>query len=52
MEEYEIHLRGIDQMLKVRGGKGMLGMRGMVKNWLSISHGPWSEGFEYGGFAR
>ncbi|KAE8448639.1 hypothetical protein EG329_009064 [Mollisiaceae sp. DMI_Dod_QoI] len=52
VDEYEIHLRGIDQMLKVRGGTEKLGMRGMVKNWLLISYGPWSEGFEYGGFVK
>ena len=52
IDEYEIHLRGINQMLEVRGGKEATGMRGMVKNWLSISHGPWSPGFEYGAFAR
>lgn len=52
VEEYEIHLKGIDQMLQVRGGKENTGMRGMVMNWLSIAHGPWSEGFEYGAFAK
>ncbi|KUJ16289.1 uncharacterized protein LY89DRAFT_617425 [Mollisia scopiformis] len=52
VDEYEIHLRGIDQMLKVQGGKEATGMRGMVKNWLGVSHGPWSPGFEYGAFVK
>lgn len=52
MDEYEIHLRGIDQMVKYRGGTKNLGMRGMVKNWLSISFGPWHEEFEYGQFTK
>jgi hypothetical protein len=37
-------------MLKLRGGKQNLGMRGMVKNWLEVCHGPWSDGWEYGQF--
>ncbi|KAF8859056.1 hypothetical protein BDZ45DRAFT_621439 [Acephala macrosclerotiorum] len=52
VDEYEIHLRGIDQMLKFRGGMKNLGMRGMVKNWLSIAFGPWHESFEFGQFAK
>jgi hypothetical protein len=48
--EYEIHLKGINDMLKIRGGKHKLGMRGMVKNWLAICHGPWSDGWEDGCF--
>jgi len=47
-EEYEIHLRGIHQMLKLRGGLKCLGMRGMVKNWLDVCYGPWVDGWEYG----
>ncbi|KAK0119672.1 hypothetical protein ONS95_011109 [Cadophora gregata] len=50
VEEYEIHLKGIHQMLKVRGGAESLGMRGMAKNWLAICWGPWREGWEYGQF--
>ncbi|KAL2070500.1 hypothetical protein VTL71DRAFT_13526 [Oculimacula yallundae] len=50
VEEYEVHLRGIHQMLKVRGGIHRLGMRGMAKNWLAICQGPWREGWEYGMF--
>jgi hypothetical protein len=46
--EYEIHLQGIHQMLKLRGGIQNLGMRGMVKNWLSICYSPWNDGWEYG----
>jgi len=34
-------------MLKLRGGKENLGMRGMLKNWLNVCHGPWSEGCAY-----
>ncbi|KAH7355131.1 hypothetical protein BKA65DRAFT_535415 [Rhexocercosporidium sp. MPI-PUGE-AT-0058] len=50
VEEYEIHLRGIHQMLKLRGGADKLGMRGMTKNWLAVCWGPWREGWEYGQF--
>lgn len=50
VEEYEIHLKGIHQMLKVRGGAENLGMRGMARNWLAICWGPWREGWEYGQF--
>jgi hypothetical protein len=50
--EYETHLKGINQMLKVRGGIKELGLRGMVKNWLAICHGPWSEDWEYGHFLK
>ncbi|KAH9219513.1 hypothetical protein DL95DRAFT_358694 [Leptodontidium sp. 2 PMI_412] len=50
VEEFEIHLRGIHQMLNLRGGMEKLGMRGMVKNWLSVCWGPWREGWEYGQF--
>lgn len=49
-EEYEIHLRGIHQMLKLRGGAERLGMSGMPKNWLAICWGPWREGWQYGQF--
>ena len=31
-EEYEIHLKGINEMVKLRGGLENLGMRGMVRN--------------------
>ena len=37
---------GINQMLKVRGGIENLALRGMVKNWLLVCHGPWSLDFE------
>lgn len=50
VEEYEIHLKGIHQMLKVRGGAENLGMRGMARNWLAICWGPWREGWQYGQF--
>lgn len=29
-------------MFKVRGGIANLSLRGMVKNWLLLCHGPWS----------
>lgn len=48
--EYEIHLKGIDQMLRFRGGMMTLGMRGMVKNWLEICYGPWDGGWQDGSF--
>lgn len=51
-EEYMIHLRGIEMMVNVRGGVGRLGMRGMVRNWLGVCYGPWSEGFVEGGFCE
>ena len=47
VEEYETHLRGIHQMIKVRGGLKNLGMQGMVKNWIGICYGPWLEGFSF-----
>jgi hypothetical protein len=50
-EEYDIHLRGIHQMLKVRGGADMTGMNGMVKNWIAICHGPWADDWTYGQFS-
>ncbi|PVH82202.1 hypothetical protein DL98DRAFT_570745 [Cadophora sp. DSE1049] len=50
VEEYEIHLKGIHQMLQVRGGAENLGMRGMARNWLAICWGPWREGWQYGQF--
>ena len=50
VEEYMVHLRGIEMMLAVRGGMESLGMRGMVRNWLKVCHGPWSPGFAEGGF--
>ncbi|TAQ86471.1 hypothetical protein B7494_g5204 [Chlorociboria aeruginascens] len=46
-KEYEMHLNGIHQMLKVRGGKEKLGMRGMLRNWLNVCHGPWADDWEY-----
>lgn len=49
-EEFGVHLRGIEKMVEVRGGVGVLGMRGMVSNWLAVCHGPWSEGWIEGGF--
>ncbi|KAE9371382.1 hypothetical protein N431DRAFT_558921 [Stipitochalara longipes BDJ] len=50
-EEFEIHLRGINEMVKLRGGMQGLGMRGMVKNWLLVCYGPWHDGWEYGHFS-
>ncbi|KAH8787484.1 hypothetical protein F5882DRAFT_354902 [Hyaloscypha sp. PMI_1271] len=50
-EEFEIHLRGINEMVKWRGGKENLGMRGMVRNWLEVCYGPWHDGWEYGHFS-
>jgi hypothetical protein len=49
-KEYEIHLRGIHSMIKLRGGLKTLGMRGMVSNWLKICHGPWKPDWVYGQF--
>ena len=50
-EEFEIHLKGINEMVKLRGGLENLGMRGFVKNWLDVCHGPWHADFEYGHFS-
>jgi hypothetical protein len=52
VNEYMVHLKGIERMVAVRGGAEKLGMRGMVKNWLGVCHGPWSPGFEEGGFSE
>jgi hypothetical protein len=49
-DEYMVHLRGIERMLAVRGGVDTLGMRGIVRNWLGVCHGPWSPGYTEGGF--
>lgn len=49
-KEYEIHLRGIQQMIVIRGGIEMLNMGGVVGGWLRRIFGPWSEGFEYDHF--
>lgn len=38
-------------MVKLRGGMGNLGMRGMVKNWLEVCYGPWHDDWEYGHFS-
>jgi len=51
VEEFEIHLRGINEMVKLRGGKDNLGMNGMVKNWLNVCYGPWNDGWKYGHFS-
>lgn len=48
--EFGVHLRGIEKMVEVRGGVGVLGMRGIVSNWLGICYGPWSEGWVEGAF--
>ncbi|CZT45538.1 uncharacterized protein RSE6_05855 [Rhynchosporium secalis] len=50
VDEYEIHLRAIDQMINVRGGIEKLGMRGMPKNWLVIARRPGRDGWEDGMF--
>jgi hypothetical protein len=49
--ECEAHLRGIHQMIKVRGRIQNLGIRGQLRRWLGIyCHGPWPEGWEEGHF--
>ncbi|XMA17754.1 hypothetical protein WAI453_010545 [Rhynchosporium graminicola] len=50
VDEYEIHLRAIDQMINVRGGIEKLGMRGMPNNWLVIARRPGRDGWEDGMF--
>jgi len=51
LKEYETHLRGIHQMINVRGGIQNLGMKGQLSRWLMYyCHGPWSEGWEEGHF--
>lgn len=51
-EEYEMHLKGINQMLIMRGGMGNLGMRGIIKHWLKSCYGPWSDDWHYGLFVE
>ncbi|CAD6448455.1 beb1b999-0530-4624-af24-c03827c23f95 [Sclerotinia trifoliorum] len=51
-EEYEMHLRGINQMLIMRGGVENLGMRGIIKNWLKSCYGPWNHDWHYGLFVE
>lgn len=49
--EYETHLRGINQMVKLRGGVQNLGIRGQLTTWLAYyCHGPWSPDWEDGHF--
>ncbi|CAG8980522.1 hypothetical protein HYALB_00002519 [Hymenoscyphus albidus] len=49
-QEFEVHLRGVARMVEVRGGRGGLGMRGIVGNMLGVCYGPWIEGWVEGGF--
>jgi hypothetical protein len=46
VQEYQNHLRGIRTMVGLRGGTDNLGLRGVLKGWLEICFGPWSNGWE------
>ncbi|RDW69606.1 hypothetical protein BP6252_08626 [Coleophoma cylindrospora] len=51
-DEYEAHLRGINQMIVLRGGLQNLGStRRMVLKWLGVCFGPWNPDWEYGTFS-
>jgi Fungal specific transcription factor domain len=50
VREYMVHLKGIERMVSLRKGVQNLGMKGIVRNWLRICHGPWSVEYKEGGF--